>query len=188
MPANPLGMALRNRRAGQHTLAWAHPDLQAPENFTLTSPAFDHGSPIPAKHRGRLFGANISPALHWTEPPAGTVELVLIVQDPDVPFGKPAAHALTLGIDPAPGGISENALANPSPIPGVRHGKGPLGRRGWAGPMPIRSHGPHAYVFQLFALDAAIELPAGFALDDMIAAVTGHIVGRARLDGTYEIR
>ena len=117
MPANPLGVALRNRRAGHHTLAWARPDLQAPENFTLTSPAFDHGTPIPDKHRGRLFGANISPALSWTPPPAGTAELVLIVQDPDVPFGKPATHALTLGIDPALHGIPENALVDPSPLP-----------------------------------------------------------------------
>ena len=142
MPANPLGLALRNRRAGHHTLVWARPDLQAPENFTLTSPAFDHGAPIPERHRGRLRGANISPALNWTQPPAGTVELVLIVQDPDVPFGKPATHALALGIDPSLNGVPENALTNPSPIPGIRHGKGTLGRRGWAGPMPPRSHGP----------------------------------------------
>jgi hypothetical protein len=27
MPANPIGVALRNRRAGQHTLVWARPDL-----------------------------------------------------------------------------------------------------------------------------------------------------------------
>ena len=188
MPANPLGVALRNRRAGQHTLAWARPDLRAPENFTLTSPAFDHGAPIPDKHRGRLLRANISPALSWTEPPAGTVELVLIVQDPDVPFGKPATHALTLGIDPALAGLPENALVDPSPLPGIRHGKGALGRRGWAGPLPIRSHGPHAYVFQLFALDRATGLAAGFGLDQVIAASAGHVIGRARLDGTYEIR
>jgi Raf kinase inhibitor-like YbhB/YbcL family protein len=196
MPANPLGIALRNRRAGHHTLVWARPDLQAPENFTLTSPAFDHGAPIPEKHRGRLFGANISPALNWTQPPAGTAELVLIVQDPDVPIGKPATHALTLGIGPSLTGIPENALTNPSPVPGIRHGKGALGRRGWAGPMPVRSHGPHAYVFQLFAVDQAVDqavdrapgLAAGFALDDVIAAIKGHVIGRARLDGTYEIR
>jgi hypothetical protein len=188
MPANPLGVALRGRHAGQHTLVWSRPDLQAPENFTLTSPAFDHGAPIPETHRGRLRGPNISPALTWTRPPAGTAELVLIVQDPDVPFGKPATHALTLGIDPSLNGIPENALANPSPIPGIRHGKGTLGRRGWAGPMPPRSHGPHAYAFQLFALDQASGLPASFTLDDVIAAIKGHAIGRARLDGTYEIR
>lgn len=188
MPANPLGVALRNRRAGQHTLVWARPDLQVPENFTLTSPAFDHGAPIPERHRGRLFGANISPALRWTRPPAGTVELVLIVQDPDVPVGKPATHALAVGIDPSLDGIPENALADPGPIAGIRHGKGALGRRGWAGPMPIRSHGPHAYVFQLFALAQNPGLPDGFALGDVIAALADHALGRARLDGTYEIR
>jgi len=188
MPANPLGVALRSRRAGQHTLVWARPGLQAAENFTLTSPAFDHGAPIPEKHRGRLRGPNISPALDWTPPPAGTAELVLIVQDPDVPIGKPATHALTLGIDPARGAIPENALTNPSPVPGIRHGKGALGRRGWAGPMPIRSHGPHAYVFQLFAVDQPPGLPDSFTLDEVITAITGHVIGRARLDGTYEIR
>jgi Raf kinase inhibitor-like YbhB/YbcL family protein len=188
VPANPLGVALRSRRAGQHTLVWARPDLQAPENFTLTSPVFEHEAPIPEKYRGRLRGANISPALTWTPPPAGTAELVLIVQDPDVPFGKPAIHALTLGIDPSIGGLPENALTDPSPIAGVRHGKGALGHRGWAGPMPIRSHGPHAYVFQFFAVDQDPGLPASFTLDDVITAITGHVIGRARLDGTYEIR
>src|ERR1700744_1686652 len=113
MPANPLGVALRGRHAGQHTLVWSRPDLQAAENFTLTSPAFDHGAPIPEKHRGRLFGANT------------------------------ATHALTLGIAPSMTGTPENPLTTPSPNPAIRHGKGALGRRGWAGPMPPRSHGPH---------------------------------------------
>jgi len=138
MPANPLGVALRGRHAGQHTLVWARPDLQAPENFTLTSPAFDHGAPIPEKHRGRLLGPNISPALNWTQPPAGTAELVLIVQDPDVPIWKPATHALTLGIDPSLNGIPENALTNPSPIRGSGMGKARSGAA--AGPGPCR-HG-----------------------------------------------
>jgi Raf kinase inhibitor-like YbhB/YbcL family protein len=185
---NPIGLALRNRRAGHHTLVWARPDLQAPENFTLTSPAFDHGAPIPERHRGRIFGPNISPALAWTEPPAQTRELVLIVQDPDVPIGKAATHALALGIDPALHGIPENALADPSPIPGIKHGKGALGRRGWAGPIPVPSHGPHSYVFQVFALDQAPELSDKFTLSDLLRAMTGHVLGRARLDGTYEIR
>ncbi|MFI5863841.1 YbhB/YbcL family Raf kinase inhibitor-like protein [Streptomyces sp. NPDC051546] len=187
MPANPLGVALRNRRAGQHALAWSWSPLQAPENFTLTSPAFDHGGPIPARHRGRLFGANVSPALTWARPPQGTAELALIVQDPDVPFGKAATHALALIADPAAGGIPENALAHPSPVPGLRLGKGPLGRRGYCGPMPIRSHGPHSYVFQLFALSESAGLSDGYTLDQMVTAIAGNVTGRARLDGTYEI-
>jgi phosphatidylethanolamine-binding protein (PEBP) family uncharacterized protein len=54
--------------------------------------------------------------------------------------------------------------------------------------MPIRSHGPHTYAFQLFALDQAPRLPASFTLNEVIAASKGHAIGRARLDGTYEIR
>ena len=185
---NPIGRALRNRRAGHDTLAWARADLQAVENFTLTSSAFEHGTAIPRRHRGRLFADNISPALAWTSPPAGTVELVLIVEDPDVPRPKAGTHALTVGIDPALRGIGENGLTQPSPIGGLKHGLGALGRRGWVGPAPVPSHGPHSYVFQLFALDQRPELPDAFTLADALAAIAGHVIGRARLDGTYEIR
>jgi Raf kinase inhibitor-like YbhB/YbcL family protein len=185
---NPIGHALRHRHAGHHTLLWADPGLQAPETFTLTSPAFDHGAPIPERHRGRLFGANISPALTWTAPPAQTAELVLVVQDPDVPMTRPATHALTRGIDPSLTEIPENGLTDPSPIPGLKHGKGGLGRKGWSGPMPPRSHGPHSYVFQLFALDYRPSLPDTFTLDQALTAMTGHVIARARLDGTFEIQ
>jgi Raf kinase inhibitor-like YbhB/YbcL family protein len=184
---NPLGRALRNRRAGQHTLAWVRPDLQGPENFTLGSPAFEHGTPIPARYRGRLFAANISPALEWTTPPAGTAELVLIVEDPDAPRSTPATHALAAGIDPSLDGLADNALTNPSPVAGIRQGRGALGHIGWAGPAPVPSHGPHHYVFQLFAIDEGLNLPARFRIADVVAAMAGHVIGRARLDGTYEI-
>ena len=185
---NPVGRALRNRRAGQKTLVWASLDVQAAQSLTLTSLAFEHGAPIPERHRGHLFGANISPPLAWTPPAAGTAELVLIVEDPDAPRATPAIHGLTVGIDPTLGGIPENGLAHPSPIPGLRHGRATLGHRGYAGPLPPRSHGPHNYVFQLFALDHRLTLPDAFTLDQTLRVMTGHVVGRARLDGTYEIR
>jgi Raf kinase inhibitor-like YbhB/YbcL family protein len=187
MPAFSIGALLRNRRAGHDKLIWVRPDLQAPENFTLTSPAFEHGQPMPRKYQGKLRGPNISPALGWTQPPAGTAELVLIVEDPDVPIGKPATHVIALGIDPALGSIPENGLSSPSPVAGLRYGKGAMRKQGWAGPLPPKGHGPHFYVFQLYALDQALGLPAGCTLDQAIAAMKGHILGRARLDGTYEI-
>lgn len=187
MPANPLGRMLRNRRAGHDKLVWERPDLQAPENITLTSPAFEHAAPIPRAYRGRIFAPNISPALAWTAPPEGTAELVLIIQDPDAPRATPATHGITIGIDPSLTGIPENGLANPSPIPGLRHGAGALGRRGWIGPMPVPSHGPHAYVFQLFAVDRPLELDDKFSLESVLSAISGHVLGRARLDGSYEV-
>jgi Raf kinase inhibitor-like YbhB/YbcL family protein len=184
---NPIGRALRNRRAGQDTLVWQRPGLQAPETLELSSPAFAHGAPIPERHRGRVFGANISPELAWTPPPAATAELVLIAQDPDAPGRRPATHALAVGIEPESRGVPENGLRHPSPVARLRHGNGVFGRRGWAGPMPIPSHGPHAYVFQLFALDRRLDLPERFSMDDALRAMDGHVVARGRLDGTYEI-
>lgn len=112
--------------------------------------------------------------------------VALLARGDRVPFGTPATHALTAGIDPALGAIPENGLAHPSPHAGLEHGKGPAGRRGWAGPMPPASHGPHSYVFQLFALETPTGLRSGFTLDDALTAMTGHLLARARLDGTYE--
>lgn len=188
MLANPIGLLLRSRRAGQHLLAWARTDLRAPEEITVTSPAFAHGAAIPDRHRGRVGRPNISPPLAWTAPPAGTVDLVLVVQDPDVPFGSPAVHGLAVGIDPTLTGLPENGLADPSPVRGLRNGRGLLGRRGYAGPLPVRSHGPHIYVFQLFAVDRRLELPDSFTLAQALDAMAGHVLARGRLDGTYEIR
>jgi Raf kinase inhibitor-like YbhB/YbcL family protein len=187
VPANPIGVLLRSRRAGEGSLAWALPALAAPSTIELTSPAFEHGARLPDRFRGRLRGPHVSPALAWTPPPEGVVELALVIQDPDVPFRTAARHGMTVGIDPALEGIPEGGLRDPSPVDGLVHGRGTLGRSGYLAPMPIRSHGAHAYVFQLFALDRPSGLSAGFSLDDLVAAMTGHLLARARLDGTFEI-
>ena len=188
MPANPLGVALRNRRAGHHTLVWARPDLQAPENFSLTSPAFEHGTPIPEKHRGRLRGPNISPALNWTPPPAARSSSPSSCRTPTSRSGsRPPTRSRSAS---TPRGTA--SPRTPSPTPARSRGSGtaraPSGGAAGPGPCRSRSHGPHAYVFQLFALDQAPALPDGFTLDNVIAAIKGHVIGRARLDGTYEIR
>jgi len=188
MIPNLIGLALRGRRAGTDQLVWADPGLDAPESFVLTSPAFDDGEPIPDRYEGHIVGLTLSPPLLWTPPPPGTVELALIVEDPDAPRRIPALHALCVGIDPELGGIPENGLLHPSPVPGLRHGKGLLGRRGWAGPIPPRSHGTHHYVFELFALDAHPVVPERFGRDDLVRAMRTHVLARARLVGTFEKR
>jgi phosphatidylethanolamine-binding protein (PEBP) family uncharacterized protein len=55
--------------------------------FTLTSPAFQQGAPVPAQHT--CEGADASPPLEWSGLPAGTRSLALIIDDPDAP--DPAA-------------------------------------------------------------------------------------------------
>jgi phosphatidylethanolamine-binding protein (PEBP) family uncharacterized protein len=58
---------------------------QKPAKFELRTTAFSRGGNIPVKYT--CDGANISPALAWTDPPAGTESFVLIVDDPDAPSG-----------------------------------------------------------------------------------------------------
>ena len=51
--------------------------------FQLTSPAFRSGDTIPMQYT--CEGSNISPALHWSGPPANTAYYALIMDDPDAP-------------------------------------------------------------------------------------------------------
>jgi phosphatidylethanolamine-binding protein (PEBP) family uncharacterized protein len=80
---------------------WHRPAADsAPDVITLTSKAFTDGAPIPQRNAGKGVGDDISPQLQWSGVPASTVELVLIVEDPDVPLPRPIVHCLVTGIDP----------------------------------------------------------------------------------------
>ena len=53
--------------------------------FALRSEAFTPGDEIPRRHT--CEGEDVSPALSWSDPPADTRALALIVDDPDAPRG-----------------------------------------------------------------------------------------------------
>lgn len=186
-----LGRLLTNRRAGETHTAWQLPNLQGPELLTLTSGHFDDGGTMPleqcAKHIG---GADVSPQLAWTGVPSGTAQLLLVVEDIDVPIGKPAVHGLAL-VDPAVEQLDPGALAARQPAAGVRVMRSTIGR-GYHGPGPVKGHGPHRYVFQLFALATPVGADPAAAPPDrarprvLLPAVTGPVLARGRLTGVYE--
>ncbi|WP_327144832.1 YbhB/YbcL family Raf kinase inhibitor-like protein [Nocardia sp. NBC_01327] len=188
MIKHPIARLLRPVRAGIGKIAWHHSAIAgAPELITVTSTAFAEGAAIPQRHAGAGVGANISPALYWSGVPAAAVELVLIVEDPDVPLPRPIVHGLFSGIAADCGGIPEGALAlEYSARPAFQIGVGSFKRRGYAGPRPIPGHGPHRYIFQLFALDAPSGLGGEATLAETLAAIDGHVLGRGKLTGTYE--
>lgn len=176
IPTRWLGHALRKRRAGEAALTWHR--FTAPSTLLVTSSAFSHGSPIPLEHAGPGVGRNISPALHWSGAPAATRELVLVVEDPDAPMRVPFVHVALAGIRPDSTGVRTGELDS--------LGVGSLGRRGWSGPRPLRGHGIHHYVFQLFALNVELGLPSDAPLSVITDAMVGHVIARGRLDGTFE--
>jgi phosphatidylethanolamine-binding protein (PEBP) family uncharacterized protein len=110
-----VGTLLKNRRAGEAKLAWNLPNLSAPETLVLTSDAFADGEAIPAEHAGkRAGGKNLSPQLSWNAPPAGTAELLLVVEDTDVPMPRPFVHCVAL-IEPRVRELPTGGLAARNP-------------------------------------------------------------------------
>ena|GEM_PF-1517196 len=164
-----IGTLFRNRRAGEARSVWNQPNLRAPETLSVASVAFADGARMPVEHSGRRVGGrNLSPPLAWSAPPAGTAQLLLVVEDLDVPMRRPLVHCLAL-VEPAelasPGGLPEGALSGPAPAPGVCLLRSFIGH-GYKGPEPLKGHRPHRYVFELFALAAALPPTlTGTALD-----------------------
>jgi Raf kinase inhibitor-like YbhB/YbcL family protein len=144
--------------------------------FSLTSTAFEHGGAIARRHT--CDGDDVSPPLAWSDPPAGTRSLALVVDDPDAPGGT-FTHWLAWGIDPNAGSLGEGE-------PGPADGRNDFGSTGYRGPCPPRGGGRHRYSFRLFALGSPLDLPPGADKRDVGDALEGAKLAVAELVGTYE--
>jgi Raf kinase inhibitor-like YbhB/YbcL family protein len=111
----------------------------------------------------------------------------LIVDDPDAP--DPAAprmtwvHWILYNLPAASTGFAQGLIPRDLPK-GTRAGLNDWKRTGWGGPCP--PIGRHRYFFKIYALDSLLpdlRQPDKAALE---RAMRGHIVGEARLLGTYE--
>jgi Raf kinase inhibitor-like YbhB/YbcL family protein len=69
---------------------------------------------------------------------------------------------------------------------GAVQGRNTWGRTGYDGPAPPKGHGVHHYHFKLYALDAALNAPAGIEKDALLKLMTGHVIAEGEVIGTYE--
>ena len=154
----------------------------------LTSSAFQDGHSIPVRHTAD--GADLSPPLAWTEVPADTVELALVVDDPDAPRAEPWVHWLLYRIPASCSSVEEGLPRTESPDgpDGFRQGRNSFASDniGYRGPAPPRGHGTHHYHFRLHALDRSLAIPPGVDRTRLEAALDGHVLATAQLTGTYE--
>jgi Raf kinase inhibitor-like YbhB/YbcL family protein len=149
--------------------------------LTVSSSAFQEGSEIPARYT--CEGQDVSPALTWKEPPAGTQSFALIMDDPDAPGGV-FTHWVLFNLPADSRGLSEAVPTQPQLPDGSLQGKNDFGRSGYGGPCPPSGR-PHRYQFTLYALDQTLDLKVSASKKQVIDAMQGHILAQGRLTGTY---
>ena len=142
----------------------------------LTSSAFTQGQPIPVKFSCK--GDDVSPALAWDEPPAGTKSLALIMDDPDAPMGT-WVHWVLFNLPAETRSLAENF----QPVTPIIVGKNSWGKNTYGGPCP--PSGTHRYFFKLYALDTMLSLSSNADKKSLLAAMEGHILAQAELMGTF---
>lgn len=144
--------------------------------FALTSSAFGEGGEIPG--RFTCDGANVSPPIDWAGAPDGTKTLALIAFDSDANYTHWVAYDMSGAPD---GGLPEDASSTASES--LHQGLNDFGKAGYGGPCP--PSGTHLYHFTLYALDGTLAMAGTPKMDDLLAAMTGHVLAKVMLSGSY---
>lgn len=164
--------------------------------FWVTTTAWPDGGEVPMHNAAR--GDNKSPAFefHWnlgTNPgtaPDALKTYAVIFHDVENSSNKTTADTLHWTAFNIPGtakGLPEGLGSGDLPD-GTRNGPGLGSRNGnppvyfgpGAGPGPI-----HHYVFEFYALDTKLDLPANTTREDLLKAMDGHVVGKAAWFGRF---
>ena len=101
-------------------------DADAQGVFTITSSSFKDGERLATKMAGNnkqnpnCVGENVSPALSWSNPPAGTKSYALIMYDPEGRGGLGVVHWVAYGIPASVTGFAQQPSPSPSPTPATR--------------------------------------------------------------------
>ena len=159
--------------------------------FQLSSPEIKAGGLIDKRFEFNGFGCsgeNKSPALEWRNAPAGTKSFAITVYDPDAPTGSGWWHWVVYDIPASASGLTLGAGSGGSALPaGAKQGRTDFGTPGYGGAAPPPGHGPHRYLFTLYALNTE-KLDVA---PDATAAMIGFMIhfaklGEAKLTAIYQ--
>ncbi len=171
----------------------------APAALTVTSPAFRTGDSLPTDYTAD--GKNVSPPIAWTGAPAATKEFAIILDDPDANFGGrgPFVHWVIYKIPGAakglPEGVPMGATITVAGLTGAINGLSgfnafqrsgqPPTEPGYRGPAPPPG-APHHYRFNVYALNAPLDVAEGLDKAALLKAMEGRIAAQGELIGLYE--
>lgn len=164
--------------------------------LSVTSEAWPDGGEIPMHYSG--VGDNKSPAFefHWSlagnaaNAPENLQSYAVIFHDIENSTNKTATDTLHWSAFNIPGtakGLPEGLDKGDLPD-GTRNGPGIAQRGDNPGAYfgPGAGVGPfHHYVFEFYALDTKLDLPAKTTREDLIKAMEGHVIGKAAYVGRF---
>jgi Raf kinase inhibitor-like YbhB/YbcL family protein len=182
-------ISLAAQERGQRGGAPAAPPM------TLTVVGFPDGGEIPVKFSqaapGAAPGEGTSPAINWSNVPAGTQSFVLNMRDLDVARNKTTddqAHWVVWNI-PAPAtGLPEGVPQGPK----LADGSYQISATGqvYRGPGAGATGPRHHYMFEIYALDTKIDVqPTADAFEtraNVFKAMQGHVLGKAVYGGLFK--
>jgi Raf kinase inhibitor-like YbhB/YbcL family protein len=157
-----------------------------PSKFKLTSSAYAEGSMIPTQYSCADPNA-ASPALSWTNPPNNTQSFAVIMHDTDAAPMKgvmDVTHWIFWGIPASSTSVAAGIKPDSSPD-GIVQGVNIRKVNGYQPPCPPPGATPHHYIFEIYALDAKLDLPAGSARADLLKAMDGHVIGKSTYVGSF---
>lgn len=172
-----LGEAMKSARAGTDKLMINV--IDAPMTIHIESGAFGDVRPIPRRYTAD--GEGLSPELSWRAVPAQARCVALIVEDPDAPMPQPLVHAIA-PLLPREGTLAAGELSGD----GIKTGRNSYLKHGYLAPDPPTGHGPHRYVFEMFALSEAPRDVESMGRSEFVDWVRGHVLAKGCLVGTYE--
>jgi len=164
----------------------AAPGTPAPTPMALTSSSFTDGGIIPDKFT-QASPAAVSPALAWTNAPAGTQSFALVMHDPDTAARKgiiDTLHWMAFNIPGAATSLPEGVPNTAQLEDGTVQIANTSGKTGFMGPG-ARGNVYHHYTLELFALDSKLALGPTASRADVMAAIDGHVLAKAVLEGRF---
>ncbi|MBV8844305.1 MAG: YbhB/YbcL family Raf kinase inhibitor-like protein [Bryobacterales bacterium] len=159
-----------------------------PAPLSLTVTGYADGATIPAKLGCSGGNQNAgSPAISWSGAPAGTMAFAVILHDTDValPTGEDVLHWAIFDIPGTVTGLPENVAKTATLPDGSVQINNIAGMPGYMGPCPPPPT-THHYIFEVYALDQKLGLPASTSRADLLNAMKGHIRAKGTYVGTYK--
>jgi Raf kinase inhibitor-like YbhB/YbcL family protein len=164
------------------------PPAARPPGLLLTSSGFTDGGILPDKF-SQASPSAVTPPLSWTNVPAGTASYVLILHDADTAPRKAVAdihHWIAFNIPGTATSLPEGVPTNPQLPDGTIQPNNFARKPGYLPPAaPPQTY--HHYVFELYALDTKLSLDANAARADIVAAMEGHVLGKAALVARFHL-